>query len=90
MTIDSGRAGWAARETELEMQNWLRAGLSRPDGRLAMFDQFGEPVNKAMVRSAIAFGLVEPWFASPMRPQWTVCRLTPKGRQALIRGASTR
>ncbi len=90
MTIYSNRADMSARETELELRNWLRGGLDREDGRLAIFDMFGEPVNKAVVKSAIASGLAEPWFSSPMRPQWTVCRLTPKGRDVLIRSAHTR
>jgi len=90
MTIYSDRAGFAAREIEAEMRNWLHGGLDREDGRLAIFDMFGEPVNKAVVKSAIASGLAEPWFASPMRPQWTVCRITEKGRAAMMSSAKTR
>ena len=90
MTIYSNRAGYAARETELEMRSWLQGGFDRPDGRLAIFDMFGEPVNKAVIKSAIASGLAEPWFSSPMRPQWTVCRITPKGRAALTAFAKTK
>ena len=90
MTIYSNRAGFSARETEMEMQSWLQGGLDREDGRLAIFDMFGEPVNKAVIKSAIATGLAEPWFSSPMRPQWMVCRLTTKGRDAVSRSAKTR
>ena len=90
MTIYNDRAGLTARETEMELRNWLHGGLNRADGRLAIFDTFGEPVNKAVIKSAIAAGLAEPWFSSPMRPQWMVCRLTPKGRDALNRSAKTR
>ena len=90
MTIYSNRAGYAARETEVEMRNWLQGGVDREDGRLAIFDMFGEPVNKAVIKSAISSGLAEPWFSSPMRPQWTVCRITPKGRAALNLSAGTR
>ena len=90
MTIYSNRADFAARETEIELRNWLRGGLDREDGRLAIFDSFGEPVNKAVIKSAISEGLAEPWFSSPMRPQWMVCRLTPKGRTVLNRAAKTR
>ena len=79
-----------AREIEMEMRNWLSGGLDRGDGRLAIFDTFGEPVNKAVIRTAIASGYAEPWFSSPMRPQWTVCRLTAKGRAAVSRPAKTR
>ncbi|MEP3655166.1 MAG: hypothetical protein ABJO36_09745 [Litorimonas sp.] len=90
MTIYSNRAGYAAREIEAEMLNWLKGGLDRSDGRLAMFDTFGEPVNKAVIKSAIAAGLAEPWFSSPMRPQWMVCRITAKGRETLNLSARTR
>ena len=90
MTINKHRAGISARETDLKLQNWLRGGLERPDGRLAIFDTFGEPVDKAVVKSAISLGLAEPWFSSPMRPQWMVCRLTAKGRVEASRSAKTR
>ncbi len=88
MTIFSDRAGFSARETELELRDWLRGGLNREDGRLAMFDTFGEPVRKIIIKTAIAEGLAEPWFSSPMRPQWMVCRLTSKGRDVLRRSAT--
>jgi len=90
MAIFRDRAEYAARETDIEMRQWLAGGATRADGRLALFDSFGEPVNKSIVKQAIANGLAEPWFASPMRPQWTVCRLTQKGRAALDRQSATR
>ena len=90
MTIDTHRADSLARETDLELRAWLRGGVDRSDGRLAIFDTFGEPVNKAVIKSAIASGLAEPWFSSPMRPQWMVCRLTAKGRAAVSPSAKTR
>jgi len=90
MTIYSDRARLSARETEIELRNWLEAGSQRTDGRLAMFDQFGEPVSKGVIKTAIASGLAEPWFSSPMRPQWMVCRITQKGREALRGSAKTR
>ena len=90
MTINVHRAGRAAREIEFELQNWLCGGLDRSDGRLAIFDAFGEPVDKAVIKSAISSGLAEPWFSSPMHPQWMVCRLTAKGRSAVSRSAKTR
>jgi len=76
MAMSRDRARSAARMFEADMRNWLRGGEARADGRLALFDQFGEPIDKKVVKSAIASGYAEPWFASPMRPQWTVCRLT--------------
>lgn len=90
MTNSKGRVGQPAREIDMEMRDWLSGGLHRDDGRLAIFDTFGEPVNKSIVKPAIAAGLAEPWFSSPMRPQWTVCRLTVKGREALTDSSKSR
>jgi len=90
MAVYRNRAAVAARLSEQELQAWLSGGLTRDDGRLALFDQFGEPVDKNLIKSAIADGLVTPWFASPMSPQWLVCRLTPKGRDYVSRLAKTR
>ena len=47
MNNASNRAQIRAREIDMEMRNWLNGGLNREDGRLAIFDTFGEPVNKA-------------------------------------------
>ncbi len=90
MNNASNRAQIRAREIDMEMRNWLNGGLNREDGRLAIFDTFGEPVNKAVIKTAIASGYAEPWFSNPMRPQWTVCRLTAKGRAAVNPSAKTR
>ena len=90
MTNANNRAQQRAREIDMEMRNWLSGGLNREDGRLAIFDRFGEPVNKAVIKTAIASGYAEPWFSSPMRPQWTVCRLTAKGRGVMSRSAKPR
>lgn len=81
MATGLNRANAKARLIETEMMGWLQGGLNRVDGRLALFDAFGEPVEKVIIQSAIAKGLAEPWFASPMRPQWMVCRLTAQGRR---------
>ena len=75
------RADVKRRLLEEDMHVWLQGGLSRDDGRLALFDQFGEPVQKSVIREAIKAGYAEPWFVNPMRPQWTVCRLTATGRR---------
>jgi len=83
MTVSMDRAGQAARMLQADMNEWLRGGMGRKDGRLALFDLFAEPIDKQLIRKAIAAGLAEPWFASPMSPQWTVCRLTQKGRDYL-------
>jgi len=90
MTIPRNRAGNSARMLDTDMRAWLSGGADRADGRLALFDQFADPIDKQVIKSAIASGLAEPWFASPMRPQWTVCRLTQTGRDFLARPARTR
>ena len=84
------RAQFRARELDRNMYDWLSGGLGREDGRLALFDSFGEPIDKAVVKTAIASGYAEPWFSSPMRPQWMVCRLTAKGRGALLASAKSK
>ena len=90
MAFSDDRARIAARIFERDMREWLRGGQARDDGRLALFDQFGEPIDRKVVKTAIASGFAEPWFANPMRPQWTVCRLTAKGHEFLSRPAKTR
>lgn len=74
----------SAEEIEHEMEQWLRGGLAREDLRLALFDMFGERIDPEIVRAAIAARLAEPWFSSPMHPQWMVCRLTRQGYDALV------
>lgn len=60
--------------------NWLRRGLSQPGGKLPLFDSWGQRVNERTVRSCIAQGWAEPWFANPLKPDWLVCKLTSAGR----------
>ena len=90
MAMNRDRARVAARIFEADLHEWLRGGESRVDGRLALFDRFGEPIDRKVIKTAIASGLAEPWFANPMRPQWTVCRLTPKGHDFLGHPAKAR
>jgi hypothetical protein len=87
MKIEQSRK--SARVSDREMREWLSGGLKRPESRLALFDQFGEPIDRALVRKAISSGYAEPWFANPMRPEWMVCRLTARGRAALARHDAT-
>ena len=58
-TLDR-RADVKRRLLEEDMHVWLQGGLSRDDGRLALFDQFGEPVQKSVIREAIKAGYAEP------------------------------
>jgi len=59
---------------------WLRRGLSQPGGKLPLFDNWGQRVSEQTVRSCIAQGWAEPWFANPLKPDWLVCKLTSAGR----------
>ena len=59
---------------------WLKRGLAQPGGKLPLFDEWGQRVNEQTVRSCIAHGWAEPWFANPLKPDWLVCKLTDAGR----------
>ena len=66
-----------------EQRLYLTRGLTQPGGKLPLFDIEGRPVHRALVRSCIASGWVEPWFINPLKPDWLVCKLTEKGRRAI-------
>ena len=59
---------------------WLRRGLKQAGGKLPLFDEWGQKVNEQTIRSCIAQGWAEPWFANPLKPDWLVCKLTDAGR----------
>jgi len=59
---------------------WLKRGLRQPGGKLPLFDEWGQRVNDQTIRSCVAQGWAEPWFANPLKPDWLVCRLTDAGR----------
>jgi hypothetical protein len=64
---------------------WLCRGLEQAGGKLPLFDITGRRINAQTIRSCIAQGWAEPWFANPIKPDWLVCRLTAAGRAA-VRG----
>ncbi len=64
---------------------WLRRGLEQPGGKLPLFDEWGQRIAEQTVRSCIARGWAEPWFANPLKPDWLVCKLTPAGRALIAR-----
>ena len=64
-------------------RNYLKQGLKQPGGKLPLFDGRGQEVSVALIKSCIQKGFAERWFANPLKPDWLVCRLTEKGRQAL-------
>jgi len=69
-----------ARPTAMQ-RRWLRRGLEQPGGKLPLFDRQGQRVSDRTVRACLEQGWAEPWFANPLKPDWLVCRLTPRGRQ---------
>jgi hypothetical protein len=61
-------------------KKWLRGGLSQPGGKLPLFDTDGQRVSERTVRSCLDKGWAAPWFQNPLKPGWTVCKLTHLGR----------
>lgn len=59
---------------------YLRRGLTQPGGKLPLFDLDGQRVDPSIVRTCVAQGWAEPWFANPLKPDWLVCKLTAAGR----------
>lgn len=74
------RARARARPTPAQ-KAWLRRGLDQPGGKLPLFDEEGQHYLQRTIRSCIDQGWAEPWFHNPLKPDWTVCRLTDAGRR---------
>jgi hypothetical protein len=72
----------ALRPTEPQ-RRYLERGLSQPGGKLPLFYPDGREVPSRTVQACIANGWAEPWFKNPVKPDWLVCRLTPRGREVL-------
>lgn len=62
---------------------YLKMGLKQAGGKLPLFDRNGQEINAATIRSCLDKGVVERWFANPLKPEWLVCRLTSLGRNAV-------
>jgi hypothetical protein len=62
---------------------YLARGLTEPGGKLPLFDRDGRKVPSRIIEACIAHGSAVPWIHNPIRPEWLVCRLTPKGYAAL-------
>ena len=60
--------------------HWLRRGLSQPGGKLPLFDEEGQRIDRAIVKACIDAGWAERWFNNPLKPDWVVCRITDAGR----------
>lgn len=69
----------------LVQRSWLIHGLTQPGGKLSLFDKFGRRVSSRTIQSCIDQGWAETWFSNPIKPDWQICKLTEKGRQALER-----
>jgi hypothetical protein len=63
--------------------HWLRRGLTQPGGKLPLFDEEGQRVDKAIIKDCLTAGWAERWFKNPLKPDWVVCRLTDAGRAVL-------
>ena len=72
----------ALRPTEPQ-RRYLQRGLTEPGGKLPLFDRDGREVPARTIQTCIAHGWAEPWYANPIKPNWLICRLTPKGYAAL-------
>lgn len=64
-------------------KEYLRQGLKQAGGKLPLFDKRGQEIPAVLIQACLKKGYVERWFANPLKPDWLVCRLTEKGRQAL-------
>ena len=64
-------------------RKYLQRGIDQPGGKLPLFDEQGQRVAAATIQACLEHGWAEPWFANPVKPDWLVCKLTDKGREAL-------
>jgi hypothetical protein len=64
-------------------RRYLERGLTQPGGKLPLFDRDGREVPPRTIQACVAHGWAEPWIHNPIRPEWQVCKLTPKGYEAL-------
>jgi len=75
-------AGRHAKPTWAQIRYLIR-GIKEPGGKLPLFDDEGQEIDIRTIRSCIARGWAEPWFANPIKPTWLVCKLTPSGYKIL-------
>lgn len=64
-------------------RSYLKTGLKQPGGKLPLFDRTGQEISANLIQGCLKKGYAQRWFANPLKPDWLVCRLTDKGRQAL-------
>jgi len=80
----SGHQAARPHRPSLPQRNWLVRGLDQPGGKLPLFDRDGQRIDAQTVRSCLQAGWAEPWFNNPLKPDWLVCKITEKGRKALV------
>jgi hypothetical protein len=61
-------------------RHWLERGLDQPGGKLPLFDEFGQHIDRRTVEACCQHGWAEPWYPNPLKPDWMVCKLTSIGR----------
>jgi hypothetical protein len=64
---------------------WLVRGIGQAGGKLPLFDEHGKRIDPRTIRRCLEEGWAEPWFSNPTKPDWLVCRLTDKGREAIAK-----
>jgi hypothetical protein len=64
-------------------RRYLSRGVDQAGGKLPLFDENGREFDLRTIQSCIRAGWAEPWFANPLKPDWLVCKLTDKGRNAV-------
>ncbi len=67
-------------------RRWRARGLSQPGGKLPLFDEVGRAIGPKTIGSCVRSGWAEPWIYNPVKPDWLVCKLTPRGRGVLGAG----
>lgn len=80
---DRGEEPAASLRPTEPQRRYLERGLSQPGGKLPLFYPDGREVPRRTIQACVANGWAEPWFKNPVKPDWLVCRLTDRGREAL-------
>ena len=65
-------------------RRYLMRGLDQPGGKLPLFDDGGQRIDPKTIRSCVSRGWAKPWFDNPIKPDWLVCKITARGRTALL------
>ena len=82
-TPSAGPQGDEASPPSQAQSAWLCRGLEQAGGKLPLFDLQGQQVCERTVRACIDKGWAQPWFSTPLKPDWIVCKLTDAGRAAI-------